>query len=130
MDLTREKRDRILLGTLFLAYAVGTPGFGIDTRTGSSAILGAIYSVAVLTLLLALGASWKWPRAAAWSALLGGAFAVTLAALDLMGALAGPPPGGMLVLDPAILALGLVIAWRNWPATRATPRRLGSANET
>lgn len=126
MDQTLKNQDRILLGVLFLAYAAGTPGFGIDTRVGASAAIGAIYSIAVLTLVLALGASVKWRRTAAWLALLGGVFAVALPALDLIGALTGPPPGGMVVLDVVILALGLAVVYRSWPATRSSTPRQGA----
>ncbi len=40
MDQTLRKQDRILLGALFLAYAAGTPGFGIDTRQDYERLLG------------------------------------------------------------------------------------------
>ena len=60
--------------------------------------LGAVYTLAILTPLLALAASWRWARAAALLGILSGLLAVALPAL--------------------ILALGAGIAWRGWPLAR------------
>jgi hypothetical protein len=112
--------DRILLIVLLLAYVPGYPGLGIDTREASNAVaLGVAYSVAFLAPLLALGTSWRWPRIAAWSALIGGLVAVALGSLDLAGVLAGPPPSGMVVVDAVVAVLGAAVAWRGWVLLRS-----------
>jgi hypothetical protein len=110
--------DRILLVVLALAYIPGTPGLGVDTRTDAPAVLGIVYGVAFFAPLVALAASWKRPRAAAWLVVVSGVFAVVLPALDLAGVLASPPPTGMVVLNVVILALGLAVIWRGWLRTR------------
>jgi hypothetical protein len=112
--------ERILLIALLLAYIPGYPGLGIDTREVSNAVtLGVAYSVAFLAPLLALGASWKWPRTAALSALIGGVVAVALGVLDLAGVLAGPAPGAMIVVDAVVAGLGAAVAWTSWGLLRS-----------
>jgi hypothetical protein len=109
-----------LLIALLLAYVPGYPGLGIDTReTSNAVVLGVAYSVAFLAPLLALAASWRWPRAAAWSALIGGLVAVALGLLDLAGVLAGPPPSAMIVVDAVVAVLGAAVAWRSWARLRS-----------
>jgi hypothetical protein len=112
--------ERILLIALLLAYVPGSPGLGIDTREASNAVvLGVAYSVAFLAPLLALGTSWRWPRTAAWSALIGGLVAVALGLLDLAGVLAGPAPSAMIVVDTVVAVLGAAVAWRSWALLRS-----------
>jgi len=114
------RSERILLIALLLAYVPGYPGLGIDTReTSNAVVLGVAYSVAFLAPLLALAASWRWPRAAAWSALIGGLVAVALGLLDLAGVLAGPPPSAMIVVDAVVAVLGAAVAWRSWARLRS-----------
>jgi hypothetical protein len=114
------RSERILLIALLLAYVPGYPGLGIDTReTSNAVVLGVAYSVAFLAPLLALAASWRWPRTAAWSALIGGLVAVALGLLDLAGVLAGPPPGAMIVVDAVVAVLGAAVAWRSWARVRS-----------
>ena len=116
-----DRWTRLLLLILVLAYIPGTPGLGVDTRdqTAAPALLGYLYGAAFFAPLVAFAASWKWPMAATWLALLGGVIAVVLPGLDLLGVLAGPPPAGMVVLNAVIVVLGLAITWRAWRATRA-----------
>ena len=116
-----DRWTRLLLIVLVLAYIPGTPGLGVDTRPAESApaLLGYVYGAAFFAPLLAITASWKWPVAATWLALLSGALAVVLPALDLAGVLVGPPPVGMVVLNTVVIVLGLLIAWRAWRASRA-----------
>lgn len=103
--------DRILLIALLLAYVPGYPGLGIDTREASNAaVLTVAYSVAFLAPLVALGASWRWRRAAAWSGLTGGLVAVALGVLDLAGLLAGPAPSAIIVVDVVVASLGAAVA--------------------
>lgn len=109
--------ERIPILALLLAYIPGTPGLGIETRETAgiiAVVLGVAYAVAWLAPLIGLGASWKWPRAAAWSALAGGALATVLSVLDLMGALAGPAPTAIVVVDVVVAVLGAAVAWRSW----------------
>ena len=114
------RSERILLIALLLAYVPGYPGLGIDTReTSNAVVLGVAYSVAFLAPLLALAASWRWPRAAAWSALIGGLVAVALGLLDLAGVLAGPPPSAMTIVDTVVAVLGAAVAWRSWARLRS-----------
>ncbi len=112
-------RVRLLLVLLLLAYIPGTPGLGVDTRTGAPEVLGYVYGLAFLLPLVALAASWKWPGVASRVALGSGALAVVLGALDVTGVLAGPAPAGMVVLDLVIVALGLATSWTAWRSTRA-----------
>lgn len=106
--------DRALLVLLVLAYIPGTPGLGVDTRPpdDSAAMIGTAYGVAFLLAVVAIAASWTWPRFASWSALGAGALAVVLPVLDLAGVLGPQPPVAIVVLDLIEAALGLLIAWR------------------
>ena len=107
--------DRILLIVLVLAYVPGYPGLGIDTReVSNAAVLTIAYSVAFLAPLVAIGASWRWRRAAACSGLTGGLVAVALGLLDLAGLLAGPAPSAIIVVDTVVASLGAAVAWRSW----------------
>ena len=112
--------ERILLIALLLAYVPGIPGLGVDTREAASesAALGIVYSVALLAPLVALAASWKWPLAGAWAGVIAGVFAVALPVFDLAGALIGPPPAGMIVVNIVVAILGAVVAWRSWRLAR------------
>ena len=116
-----DRWTRLLLIALVLAYIPGTPGLGVDTRDSATApaFLGYLYGAAFFAPLVAFAASWKWPMAATWLALLSGAIAVVLPGLDELGVLAGRPPAGMVALNAALVVLGLAIAWRAWHATRA-----------
>ena len=111
-------RTRLLLLLLLLGYIPGTPGLGVDTRTGAPESLSYAYGLAFLLPLIALSVSWKWPGIAARLALGSGALAVVLAGLDLTGVLAGPAPAGMVVLDLVVVVLGLAVAWTAWRSTR------------
>jgi hypothetical protein len=115
--------DRILLIALLLAYVPGYPGLGIDTREAANAALGVAYGLANLAPFLGLGASWRWPRIAAWLALAGGLAAVALGLLDLAGLLAGPAPTAMIVVDAVVAVLGAALAWRSFGLLRVEPIR-------
>lgn len=120
MRPTWTRTDRALIVLLFLVYIPGTPGLGVDTREpgANGALIGTAYGLTTLLLLVALGASWKWPRVATWCALGGGALAVLLSVLDLASLLGPPPPGAIVALDLIQVVLGLVIVWRRWTAVR------------
>ena len=120
MKRTWAGLDRVLLALLLLAYIPGTPGLGVDTREpgDSLVVLGTAYGVAFLLALVALAASWKWPRLATWCAFFGGALAVMLSVLDLASVLGPPPPAAVVVLDVVQVALGILIVWRRWTARR------------
>lgn len=110
--------DRALLIALVLAYIPGIPGVGIETRPpGGPDALIAAYTVAGLAPILALAASWKWPVAAGWIAVVGGLLAAVLGALDIGGLLVGPPPPQMVVVDAVFGLIGLAVAWRSWRLT-------------
>jgi hypothetical protein len=114
--------DRGLILALLLAYVPGAPGLGIDTRVAANAeAMMLVYAIAFVAPLLALGGSWRWPRPAAWLALVGGLLAVGIGLLDLAGFLAGPPPTVMIVADAAVAAIGAILAWRSAVLLRATP---------
>lgn len=110
--------DRALLVALVLAYVPGIPGVGVETRESGSDALGAVYSVAVLAPLVALGASWKWPLAAGWIGVGAGVLAFALGVLDLGGILGAPPPPGMVVVDAVFAIVGVTVAFRSWRVTR------------
>lgn len=112
--------DRALLALLLLAYIPGTPGLGVDTRDpgDSGVVLGTAYGIAFLLPLVAIAASWKWPRLATWCALFGGALAMLLPVLDLASILGPPPPVAVVILDLIQIALGIVIVSRRWTRRR------------
>jgi len=112
--------DRALLALLLLAYVPGTPGLGVDTRESgdSGVVLGIAYGIAFLLPLVAIGASWKWPRLASGCALFGGTLAVLLPLLDVASVLGPPPPVAVVGLDMIQIALGLVIVLRRWIGRR------------
>ena len=103
---------RALLVVLLLALVAGTPGLGLETRTGSSVLIGVLYGVPFLAAIAALIASWRWPRATVRLAWIAAASAAVLSGLDLLG-LTDPerPPLAVAVLDVvAILAaVGILI---------------------
>jgi hypothetical protein len=71
------RTTRILLGLMLVTQTLGIPGVGLETRGANpspelGAALGTAYSVLGLLTLVALGASWKWPRLAGWCAGPGG----------------------------------------------------------
>ena len=98
---------RALLVVLLLALVAGTPGLGIETRTGASVLIGVFYGVPFLAALGALIASWRWPRATVRLAWIAGASAAVLAALDLLG-LTDPvrPPLAIAILDVVAIVVG------------------------
>ena len=103
---------RALLVVLILALVAGTPGLGLETRTGGSALVGSLYAIPFLGALGALIASWRWPRATKWLAWIGAASGVVLSALDLLGVMdpQRPPVGVAVVEIVAILAsLGILV---------------------
>lgn len=116
--------DRILLIALLLSLIPGFPGVGVETRetpeTGGVlvTIASAGYVVLGLAPFVALLASWKWARVAAWSALVGGVVGVLLPALDLSGVIVGPPPPGMVVVNVVIAVLAAAVVWRSWRLAR------------
>ena len=101
---------RALLVVLLLALIAGTPGLGLETRTGSSILIGVLYGVPFLAVIGALIASWRWPRATTRLAWVAAASAALLAALDLLG-LTDPvrPPLAIAVLDVVVILAGVGI---------------------
>jgi hypothetical protein len=103
---------RALLVLLLLVFSAGTPGLGLETRTGtSSALLGALYAVPFLAGIAALISTWPWPRAVRWLAWVAAASAAILSALDLLGLLDPQrPPTAMVVVEVAVIAIAIAIA--------------------
>lgn len=111
---------RALLVVLLLALAAGTPGLGLETRTGGSDVVGYLYVVPFFGALGALIASWRWPRATRWLAWIGAASAVVLSALDLLGVMDPQrPPAAVAVVEiVAILASLGIVALEARPITQ------------
>ena len=101
---------RALLVILLIALVAGTPGLGLETRTGGSVVLGYLYGIPFIGALGALIASWRWPRATVWLAWIGAASAVILSALDLIG-LTDPerPPVAVAVVEIVAIAASIGI---------------------
>lgn len=97
---------RIGLVLLIVVWTLGTPGLGIETRTGGD-VLGWVYTVTYLAAFLALALIWRGRRFAPALAGAVGAAAAIIAALDLSGVLLGTPPAGIVALDAAAIGIGL-----------------------
>ena len=99
-----------MLVVLLLSLGAGTPGLGLETRAGSSVLLGFLYGVPFLAALGALIASWRWSRATVWLAWIGAATAALLSALDLLG-LTDPerPPVAIAVVEIVAIVASLGI---------------------
>lgn len=112
--------DRILIVVLLIAFTLGAPGLGFETRQApENTFADVAYGVMTLLPLAALLASWKWAMPAAWLGLIASAPPVIVSVLDLFGALIGPPPATMIVVDAGVVVAGLAVAWRCWRLTRA-----------
>jgi hypothetical protein len=93
------------------------------SRILTEAALGTAYTVLGLLTLVALGASWKWPRLAGWCAIGAGLIAVVLPALDVANVLQPVPPApAMLVVNAGLAILGLALAWSGRRAIAAHVR--------
>ena len=104
-------RLRALLVILLASLLAGTPGLGLETRTGGSDVLGYLYGIPFLAAIGALVASWRWPRPTVWLAWIGAASAAILSALDLLGLMDGRPPVAVAVVEVvAILASAGILA--------------------
>lgn len=112
--------ERIVVGVLIALFLLGAPGAGIETRDASTAPVwvAAAFTVAGVATLLALVASWRWPRAAALFGIVGGSAVAVLSILDVAGIIQGPPPPAMIGVNVAILAFGAALAWMCWRLLR------------
>ena len=111
---------RVLLVVLLAALVAGTPGLGLETRTGGSVLVGSLYAIPFLGALGALIASWRWPRPTKWLAWIAAASAIVLSALDLLGVMDPQrPPVAVAVVEIIVIvaALGIVVV-----TTRAVAR--------
>ncbi len=99
---------RALLVLLLVAWTLGAPGLGIETRAGGD-LMGWVYTVTYLADILALVLTWRGRRFAPAVAAGVGAVAAIVATLDVSGVLIGPPPVGLIVLDLAAIAIGLLL---------------------
>ena len=114
---------RALLVVLVLSLIAGTPGLGLETRTGGSVLVGVLYGVPFVASIAALIAPWRWPQATVRLARIGAVSAALLAALDLLG-ITDPerPPLAIAVLDVVAIAAGIGILVLT---TRGSPARYG-----
>ena len=111
--------DRGALVLLFVAFALGTPGIGPETRQFSNDAIGIVLSIVFIApALAALVLSWKLPALAARIGVVGGLLLMAAIVLDLLGLLIGPPPTGMILVDILILAAAAAVAWRCWRLVR------------
>lgn len=103
---------RALLVGLLLALGAGTPGLGLETRTSTSTLVGALYAIPFLAAIGALVCTWRWRRALRWLGWIAAVSAVVLSALDLLGVMDPVrPPAGVAVAEVAAIALSLAIAF-------------------
>jgi len=100
---------RALLVVLLLCLVAGTPGLGLETRTGGSDPLGYLYGVPFIGALGGLIASWRWPRATVWLSWIGAASAAILSVLDLLGLQDGRPPVAVAVVEVVAMVASLGI---------------------
>jgi hypothetical protein len=104
---------RVLLAALLLCLLAGTPGLGLETRTGGSVIIGTLYAVPFLAAIAALVSTWRWPGAVRWLAWIAAISTVVLSAADLLG-LTDPqrPPTAIVAAEVAAIILAVAIAVR------------------
>jgi Kef-type K+ transport system membrane component KefB len=104
---------RALLAALLACLIAGTPGLGLETRTGGSVLVGTLYAIPFLAAIAALVSTWRWPRAVRWLSLIAATSTVVLSSLDLLG-LTDPerPATAIAVVEVAAIALALAIAVR------------------
>jgi hypothetical protein len=106
---------RALLVALIVDLTAGTPGLGLETRTETSAIVGALYFVPFAAAIAALVGTWRWRSAVRWLAWVAAISAAILSALDVLGLLPPERPGTAIsVLDIAaiVIAAAIVIVTR------------------
>jgi len=114
--------ERILLLFVLVVFALGTPGIGPETRPApSEGVLVLLLVLFIAPPLVAAGASFRWPRLAAWLGAVSGLLLIALGLLDIAGVVLGPPPTGMIFVDGLMALLGVAIAWRMWVLLRARP---------
>ena len=104
---------RALLAGLLLCNVAGTPGLGLETRTGGSILIGTLYAIPFLAAIAALVSTWRWPGAVRRLAWIAAISAVILSALDLLG-VTDPqrPPTAIVVVEVAAIVFALAIAVR------------------
>lgn len=111
--------DRIPLILLLVAFALGTPGLGPETRHFSNDTIANVLAVIFLIPpVAALALSWKYPAMAAGLGLIAGALLMVTSVLDLLGLFVGPPPASMIVVDGLILVFAAAVVWRSWLVRR------------
>ena len=104
---------RVLLAGLLVCLLAGTPGLGLETRTGGSALVGTLYAIPFLAAIAAIIATWRWPRTVRRLAWVAAISAAILSALDLLG-LTDPqrPPTAVAVVEVAAIAFAAAILVR------------------
>jgi hypothetical protein len=116
-------RLRIFLALLIVDWALGIPGAGIETRTGSTTdVMNWVYSVVGLALVVALALTWFRRAWATPLAMAVGASAVVLAIADMVGLTSGQPaPTAMVVVDVGGIVIGAAIVWAASQSRRSLP---------
>src|SRR5689334_7331250 len=104
----------VLLIANFLAYVPNFPEMGLETRPPSETPppLMAMYLVAIFLPLVVIPVLFKWPRIAAWLAILCGALNIVPSILDLTHVLfPSPPPTAIAIDEVVLIAIGAVLCW-------------------
>jgi hypothetical protein len=112
---------RVLLAGLLLCLLAGTPGLGLETRTGGSALVGVLYGIPFLAAIAALVSTWRWRRAVRWLAWIAAGSAILLSALDLTGVMDPErPPTAVAVVEigAIVFAVTIIIRMRGSVAAR------------
>ena len=100
---------RALLVVLLLCLVAGTPGVGLETRTGGSDLLGYAYAIPFLGAIGALIATWRWPRATTGFAWVAAVSAALLSAADLLGIVDGRAPAAVAAVEVVAVTASLCI---------------------
>ena len=120
------RRLRIFLALLIVDSILGTPGLGIETRTGGPAYIVWAYGIVFVALLVALALTWFAQRSAGPLATAAAVATVVLAVADIFS-LTGDtaPPAGVVAVDVAGIAIAGGIVWA---ATRVGRRTASTAS--
>ena len=105
-------RLRVFLALLIVDSILGTPGLGIETRTGGPAYVVWAYGIAFVALLAALALTWFAQRFAGPLATAAAVATVVLAVADILG-LTGDTaaPAAVVAVDVAGVAIAAGIVW-------------------
>jgi len=100
---------RALLVVLLICLVAGTPGLGLETRSGGSDLLGYAYAIPFLGAIGALVASWRWRRTMLWLAWIAAVSAALLSAADLLGVVDGRAPAAIAAVEVVAVTASVCI---------------------